>query len=197
MLNKLGYIELYISKTRIYRSFSEVPLPFKSMLITFHISNSSKSLESSQFRDQHSKINWHFSVSWPTYTIHISNTLNTMKAINISVSLEHRRHCFYYSNSFIIEHVEENNDCILFQKSWILSVSRSAHQNQLTLLSFETDIYHSYIEHFKHNESNQHFSFALEHRRHCFYYSNSFIIEENNDCILFCSFINITQTNKL
>ena len=84
MLNKLWYIELYISKTRIYRSFSEVPLPFRSMLITFHISNSSKSLESSQFRDQHTKINWHFSVSWQTYTIHISNTSNTMKAINIS-----------------------------------------------------------------------------------------------------------------
>ena len=35
MLNKLRYIKLYISKTRIYRSFSEVPLPFKSMLIKF------------------------------------------------------------------------------------------------------------------------------------------------------------------
>ena len=126
MLNKLGYIELYISKTRIYRSFSEVPLPFKSMLITFHISNSSKSLEFSQFRDQHTD------------------------------------------------------------------------QNQLTLLNFLTHIYHSYIEHFQHNEKQSTFhSFALERRRHSFYYSNPFIFEENNDCIIFHSVINITRTNKL
>ena len=91
MLNKLGYIELYISKTWIYQSFSEVPLPFKSMLITFYISNSSKSLESSQFRDQHTD------------------------------------------------------------------------QNQLTLLAFLTDIYHSYIEHlhFEHHENNQHFTVSF------------------------------------
>ena len=86
MLNKLGYIELYISKTRIYRSF-EVPLPFKSMLITFHISNSSKSLESSQFRDQHTDRNQLTLLSFLThiyhsYIEHFSS--NTMKAINIS-----------------------------------------------------------------------------------------------------------------
>ena len=70
MLNKLGYIELYISKTRIYRSFSEVPLPFKSMLITFHISNSSKSLESSQFRDQHTDRNQLTLLSFLTHIYH-------------------------------------------------------------------------------------------------------------------------------
>ena len=70
MLNKLGYIELYISKTRIYRSFSEVPLPFKSMLITFHISNSSKSLESSQFRDQHTNRNQLTLLSFLTHICH-------------------------------------------------------------------------------------------------------------------------------
>ena len=68
--NKLGYIELYISKTRIYRSFSEVPLPFKSMLITFHISNSSKSLESSQFRDQHTNRNQLTLLSFLTHICH-------------------------------------------------------------------------------------------------------------------------------
>ena len=117
MLNKLGYIELYISKTRIYRSFSEVPLPFKSMLITFHISNSSKSLESSQFRDQHTD------------------------------------------------------------------------RNQLTLLSFLNQIYHSYIEHFKHIGSNQHFTVSLSSVGAIvsIIAINSFIFEENNDCIIFHS----------
>ena len=143
MLNKLGYIELYISKTRIYRSFSEVPLPFKSMLITFHISNSLKSLESSQFRDQHTD------------------------------------------------------------------------RNQLKLLSFLTQIYHSYIEHFKHNGSNQHFTVSLSSvgaivsiiaipsylkrtmivlffaassisRKHTSYKDRN-VIEENNDWIIFHS----------
>ena len=68
--NKLGYIELYISKTRIYQSFSEIPchwnqckLPFiyqssKSSdqnqlnLLSFVI-NTSKSIETSQFLGRH------------------------------------------------------------------------------------------------------------------------------------------------
>ena len=50
-----------------------------------------------------------------------------------------------------------------------------------------------YIEYI---ESNQHFSFAIERRRHCFYYSNSFMIEENNDCIIY-SVVNSMQTNKV
>ena len=112
MLNKLGYIELYISKTRIhvYRSFSEVPLPFKSMLITFHISNSSISLEYSKFRDQHTKINWQQFLD--RHIPFIYRTLRTQwkQSKFHSFALERRRHCFYYSNSFIIE---ENNDCIL------------------------------------------------------------------------------------
>ena len=33
-------------------------------------------------------------------------------------------------------------------------------------------------------------SFAIERRRHCFYYSNSFMIEENNDWIIFYSVVN-------
>ena len=59
-----------LSKTRIYLSFSEVLLPFKSMLITFHISNSSKSLESSQFRDQHTDRNQLTFLSFLTQIYH-------------------------------------------------------------------------------------------------------------------------------
>ena len=88
MLNKLGYIKLYISKTQIYLSFSEVPchvnqckLPFIYRTVRNHLTI--------------------FSVYWSTL------------------------------------------------------------QNQLTLLSFLTDIYHSYIEHFEHIESNQHFTVSL------------------------------------
>ena len=124
MLNKLGYIELYISKTRIYRSFSEVPLPFKSMLITFHISNSSKSLESSQFRDQHTDRNQLTLLSFLThiylyhsYIEHIVSSIaipsylkRTMIALFLTASSISRKQTSYKDRNVI----KETNDWIIF-----------------------------------------------------------------------------------
>ena len=84
MLNKLGYIELYISKTRIYRSFSEVPchlnqckLPFIYRTVRNHFNllsfviNTSKSIDTSQFLERH--IPFIYRILW-----------TSLKAINIS-----------------------------------------------------------------------------------------------------------------
>ena len=71
---KHGYIEVFLRSHAIEINVNYLP----------YIEVWNKVIEiswSSPFRDQHFKINWHFSVSWPTYTIHISNTL---KAISIS-----------------------------------------------------------------------------------------------------------------
>ena len=126
MINKLGYIELYISKTQIYRSFSEVPCHWNQCKLPF-IYQSSKSSDQNQLNilsfviNWHFKVNWHFSVSWETYTIHISNTLNTLKAINISQFRYTAWAPLFilsdYSNSFMIE---ENNDWIIFHSVVII-----------------------------------------------------------------------------
>ena len=50
-----------------------------------------------------------------------------------------------------LSYIEVRNQVI--EISWIFSVSWSTLQNQLTLLSFLTNICHSYIEHFEHIES--------------------------------------------
>ena len=109
MLNKLGYIELYILKTRIYRSFSEVPchlnqckLPFiyrtvrNNLNLLSFVINTSKSIDTSQFLDRH--IPFIYLIHWKQSTFH-------------SFAIECQRHCFYYSNSFMIE---ENSDWIIF-----------------------------------------------------------------------------------
>ena len=107
MLNKLGYIKLYISKTRIYRSFAEVlchlnqcKLPFiyqtvrnNLNLLSFVINTST--IDTSQFLDRH--IPFIYRIHWKQSTFH-------------SFAIERRCHCFYYSNSFMIE---ENNDWII------------------------------------------------------------------------------------
>ena len=78
MLNKLGYIKLYISKTWLYQSFSEVPChldQFKKFKITliFSVSwsNTSKLIETSQF----------FTDIYHSYIKHI----------------ESNQHCFYWT----------------------------------------------------------------------------------------------------
>ena len=108
MLYKLGYIKLYISKTRIYQSFSEVPchlnrckLPFiyqtvlNNLNLLSFVINILKSIDTSQFLDRH--IPFIYRIHWKQSTFH-------------SFAIERRRHCFYYSNSFMIE---ENSDWII------------------------------------------------------------------------------------
>ena len=134
MLNKLGYIELYISKTRIYQSFSEVPLPFKSMLITFHISNSSKSLESSKFRDQHTdrnqltRLNFltHIYHSYQHFTVSLSSVGAIVYIIAITSYLKRTMIVLFFTasrkqTSYKDRNViEENNDWIIFHSVSIL-----------------------------------------------------------------------------
>ena len=103
MLNKLGYIKLYISKTRIYRSFSEVPchlsqckLPFIYRtarnyfnLLSFVVI-ASKSIDTSQFLDRQIPFIYRtLWTHWKQSTFH-------------SFAIERRRHCFYYINKIYI-----------------------------------------------------------------------------------------------
>ena len=116
MLNKLGYIELYISKTRIYQSFSEVlchlnqcKLPFiyqavwnQLNLLSFVI-NTSKVMNISQFLDQH--IPFIYQTHWKQSTFH-------------SFAIERHRHCFYYSNSFMNDWREQWLDYFLQHRQY-------------------------------------------------------------------------------
>ena len=102
-LNKLGYIELYILKTRIYRSFSEVPchlnqckLPFIYQTLRNHFNllsfviNASKSIDISQFLDR--QIPFIYQTLWTHWK---QSTFH-------SFAIERRRHCFYYINQIYI-----------------------------------------------------------------------------------------------
>ena len=148
MLNKLGYIKLYISKTRIYRSFSEVlchlnqcKLPFiyqtvwnQLNLLSFVI-NTSKVINISQFLDRHIPVI--YKTHWKLSTFH-------------SFAIERHRHCFYYSNSFMNDWREQWLDYFLQHRQYHAN-KQSVTTETLCYINGSVNTIHKFINNEQYN----------------------------------------------